>query len=89
MGPGGDNRQPGPARPRRGLAQERTEKPGRTHTSIDTAAHWTKSGWHGCVYGWKLRLATAAAAVWIPLAAELTPANRADNEEAPALLRRL
>jgi hypothetical protein len=22
------------------------------HTSIDTEAHWTKSGWHGWVYGW-------------------------------------
>jgi hypothetical protein len=28
------------------------------HTSIDTEAHWTKSGWHGWVYGWKLHLAT-------------------------------
>src|SRR5262249_33614965 len=27
------------------------------HTSIDTEAHWTKSGWHGWVYGWKLHLA--------------------------------
>jgi hypothetical protein len=27
------------------------------HTSIDTDAHWTKSGWHGWVYGWKLHLA--------------------------------
>lgn len=26
------------------------------HTSIDTQAHWTKSGWHGWVYGWKLHL---------------------------------
>src|SRR5207245_2891174 len=51
--------------------------------------HWTHSGWHGWVDGWKLHLATAVAAVWIPLAAELTPANRADNEEAPALLARL
>jgi Transposase DDE domain len=59
------------------------------HTSIDTEAHWTKSGWHGWVYGWKLHLATAVAAVWIPLAATLTPANRADNEEAPVLLERL
>jgi DDE family transposase len=59
------------------------------HTSIDTAAHWTKSGWHGWVYGYKLHLATTVAAVWIPLAATLTPANRADNEEAPALLERL
>jgi hypothetical protein len=56
------------------------------HTSIDTEAHWTKSGWHGWVYGWKLHLISAVAAVWIPLAAELTPANAADNEVAPRLL---
>jgi Transposase DDE domain len=59
------------------------------HTSIDTEAHWTKSGWHGWVYGWKLHLAAVVASVWIPLAATLTPANRADNEEAPALIREL
>ena len=29
------------------------------------------------------------AAVWIPLAAHLTPANRADNEEAPGLIEEL
>jgi hypothetical protein len=51
------------------------------HTSIDTAAHWTKSGWHGWCYGWKLHLVATTAAVWIPLAA--------DNEVAPALLREL
>jgi hypothetical protein len=56
------------------------------HSSIDTEAHWTHSGWHGRVYGWKLHLATTVAAVWIPLAARLTPANRADNEEAPTPL---
>jgi len=56
------------------------------HTSIDTEAHWTKSGWHGWVYGWKLHLAVTVAAVWIPLAAELTAANAADNETAPRLL---
>jgi Transposase DDE domain len=56
------------------------------HPSIDTEAHWTKSGWHGWVYGWKLHLVTTVAAVWIPLAAELTPANAADNETAPRLL---
>ena len=56
------------------------------HTSIDTEAGWTKSGWHGWVYGWKLHLATTVAAAWIPLAAELTPANTADNEPAPRLL---
>ncbi|MGH3182959.1 MAG: transposase [Acidimicrobiales bacterium] len=59
------------------------------HTSIDTEAHWTKSGWHGWVYGWKLHLVTTVAAVWIPLAAALTPANVADNEQAPALLAAL
>jgi len=36
--------------------------------------HWTKTGWHGWVYGWKLHLISVAAAVWIPLAADLTPA---------------
>jgi len=57
------------------------------HTAIDTEAHWTKSGWHGWVYGWKLHILAVVAAVWIPLAAELTPANVADNEVAPALVR--
>lgn len=56
------------------------------HSSIDTEAGWTKSGWHGWIYGWKLHLATTVAAVWIPLAARLTPANRGDNLEAPALI---
>ena len=59
------------------------------HTSIDTEAGWTKSGWHGWVYGWKLHLVSTVAAVWIPLAAELTPANAADNEVAPRLLPEL
>jgi hypothetical protein len=59
------------------------------HTAIDTEAGWTKSGWHGWVYGWKLHLAVTAAAVWIPLAAEVTPANVADNVLAPALLPEL
>ncbi len=59
------------------------------HTSIDTEAGWTKSGWHGWVYGWKLHLVTTVARVWIPLAAELTPANTADNQIAPRLLDRL
>ncbi len=56
------------------------------HTSIDTEAHWTKSGWHGWVYGWKLHLVTTVAGVWLPLTAELTPANTADNELAFAVL---
>ncbi len=59
------------------------------HTSIDTEAHWTKSGWHGWVYGWKLHIVATVAKVWIPLAAELTPANAADNEVAPDLLWRI
>jgi hypothetical protein len=59
------------------------------HTSIDTEAGWTKSGWHGWVYGWKLHLATTVAAVWIPLAARLTPANEADSEVAPLLIEEL
>jgi Transposase DDE domain len=59
------------------------------HTSIDTEAHWTKSGWHGWVYGWKLHIVTTVAAVWIPLAAELTAANAADSEVAPDLLCRI
>ena len=59
------------------------------HTSIDTEAHWTKSGWHGWVYGWKLHVVITVASVWIPLAAVLTPANQADNEVAPALIKEL
>jgi hypothetical protein len=59
------------------------------HTSIDTQAHWTKSGWHGWVYGWKLHLTCVVASVWIPLSAQLTPANEADNEVAPALIYEL
>ncbi len=59
------------------------------HTSIDTEAHWTKSGWHGWVYGWKLHVVSVVAAVWIPLAATLTPANVADNEAAPGIIREL
>src|SRR5688572_16188970 len=59
------------------------------HTSIDTEAHWTKSGWHGWVYGWRLRVACVVGAVWVPLAAVLTPANTADNEVAPRLIDEL
>ena len=59
------------------------------HSSIDTEAGWSKSGWHGWWYGWKLHLAVTVGALWIPLAAELTVANRGDNEEAPLLLEQL
>lgn len=59
------------------------------HSSIDTEAHWTKSGWHGWVYGWKLHLASVVASAWIPVAAEFTAANMADNEMAIPLFREL
>lgn len=50
------------------------------HTQIDTDAHWTKSGWHGWVYGYKLHVISAVADAWIPLVALLTPANIADTD---------
>ena len=56
------------------------------HTSIDTEVGWTKSGWHGWVYEWKLHLAVSVGSVWIPLSAKLTPANTADNKVAPMLM---
>lgn len=59
------------------------------HSSIDCEAGWSKSGWHGWWYGWKLHLAVSVGALWIPLAAELTIANTADNEVAPLLLQQL
>jgi len=59
------------------------------HTSIDTEAGWTKSGWHGWVYGWKLHLICATGDVWIPLAAALTAANVGDNIQAPELVREM
>ena len=77
-------------RARGGVWHKKDRRAGKVpHTSIDTEAHWTRSGWHGWVYGWKLHLVTTVAAVWIPLAAELTPANQADNEQAPPLLGEL
>lgn len=60
------------------------------HSTIDTEAHWSQSGYHGWWYGWKLHMAcTAGAAVWIPLAADLTPANVYDATPAPRLQREL
>lgn len=56
------------------------------NTSIDTDAHWTKSGWHGWVFGYKLHLVVTMAGVWIPLAAQLRPANEADNVVAEELV---
>lgn len=66
--------------------QKHREKGELPHTSIDREAHWTKSGWHGWVYGWKLHVVSVVAAVWFPIAAVLTPANIADSEPAPHLL---
>ena len=66
--------------------QKHREQGERPHTSIDPEAHWTKSGWHGWVYGWKLHLVSVVAGVWFPIAALLTPAIVADSEPAPALL---
>jgi hypothetical protein len=59
------------------------------HSTIDTEAGWSKSGYHSWWYGWKLHLACAVAAIWMPLAAELTVANTDDATIAPALLRQL
>lgn len=53
-------------------------------TRIDTEAGWTKSGWHGGVYGWKLHIACTVGDVWLPLCAEMTPADEADNVVAQA-----
>jgi hypothetical protein len=70
-----------------GVWHKKDKKAGKVaHTSIDTEADWTKSGWHGWVYGWKLHLAIAVGEVWIRLAARLTPANAADNSVAPHLI---
>jgi hypothetical protein len=53
------------------------------HSTIDTDAHWGKSGYHNWWYGWKLHLGcTVGASVWIPLAAALTPANIYDADVA-------
>jgi Transposase DDE domain len=60
------------------------------HSTIDTEAYWSQSGYHGWWYGWKLHMAcTAGAALWIPLAADLTPANVYDATMAPQLQREL
>jgi hypothetical protein len=73
-----------------GVWHKKHREPGEIpHSSIDTEAGWSKSGWHGWWYGWKLHLAVTVGAVWIPLAAELTVANHADNEVAPRLLEQL
>lgn len=73
-----------------GVWHKKDKKAGKVpHTSIDTEADWTRSGWHGWVYGWKLHLAIAVCEIWIPLCARLTPANTADNLVAPYLIEQL
>ena len=59
------------------------------HTKIDCEAGWSKSGWHGWWYGWKLHLAVTAGRLWIPVAADLTVANTSDNTVAPRLMSEL
>jgi hypothetical protein len=49
------------------------------HSRIDTQAGWTKSGWHGWVYGWKLHVAATVGEIWLPLTARLTVANVHDG----------
>ena len=80
-----------PLRAKGGVWHKKDKEAGKVpHTSIDTEAAWTKSGWHGWVYGWKLHLAiTVAGGMWIPLSARLTPADVADNQVAPALIEEL
>src|SRR5262249_40139358 len=71
---------PTPLAPRGGVGQKKDREAGAVPPpSIATQAGWTKSGWHGWVYGWKLHLISPVAPVWTPLAAELTAANAADN----------
>jgi hypothetical protein len=59
------------------------------HSSMDTEAGWSKAGWHGWWYGWKLPLAVTVGAVWRPLAAERTVAHHADHKGAPRLLEQV
>jgi hypothetical protein len=66
--------------------QKHREKGQRPQTSLDPQAHWTKSGWHALVSGWKLHLVSVVAGGWFPSAALLTPATVADSGPAPALL---
>jgi hypothetical protein len=56
------------------------------HASMDTAAAWSQSGYHGWWYGWKLPLAVAVGSVWLPWAAECTMASEAAKVLAPTRL---
>jgi hypothetical protein len=59
------------------------------HSSIDTEAGWSKSGYHGWWYGWKLHLACTIGSLWIPLAAAVTVANTHDSIKAIELAQEL
>lgn len=59
------------------------------HSTIDTDAHGSKSGYHGWWYGYKLPLACTTTTPWLPLAAAVTAANVADNTLAPDLVGQL
>ena len=59
------------------------------HSSIDTEASWSKSGWHGWWYGWKLHVVCTVGPCWIPLAARLTDASQSDGAIGLALLQTL
>jgi hypothetical protein len=66
--------------------QKHREKGEIPHTSIDTEAHWTKSGWQ-CFRLWlEAARRLGRRSVWFPIAAVLTPANIADSDPAPDLL---
>ncbi len=79
-----------PLRAKGGVWHQKQRMPGIVpHSTIDTEAPWSKSGYHGWWYGWTLHIACTVASVWIPRAARLTPANTADNVGAPALVHEL
>lgn len=89
MGPIGSSRcrrQHLPSRFRSTLDKKDREAGIIPNTTIDTDANWTRSGWHGWVYGYKLHLISTIASVWIPLAAKLRPANDADCTIMEALI---
>lgn len=76
-----------PLRARGGVWHKKDREAGIVpHSSIDIEAHWSKSGYHGWWYGWKLHVACTVGQLWLPLAAVLTAANEADNVIAPQLL---
>ncbi|HEY7491700.1 MAG TPA: hypothetical protein VIH59_11405 [Candidatus Tectomicrobia bacterium] len=67
-----------------GVGQKQHRAPGVIpHTSSDPEAGWSKAGWCGWWYSWTLPLAVTVGTLWSPVVAELTVANRGDNEAAP------